>query len=203
MSEISYSDWLKAQFTRHKDKTKADLARELGLEPPAVSKILNGDRQVKAREYEIMRKFFGLPTHTRTSRAALNKDHTPQKNNLREHEEDTDRDQWLIPAEITPNSSTISKEALSICEVLDNLMSPFFVKGEYVVLDTSDNVPSPEGIFAVSDKFNTMIRDCAIVAKSTPIKVKITARQNEFQQQTLKLSEFEILGRVIGKVNFL
>lgn len=44
----------------HPKKTKAQLARLLGLEPPAVSKILAGTRQIKAQEYMKMREFFCL-----------------------------------------------------------------------------------------------------------------------------------------------
>lgn len=54
------SQWLQLQFRLNPDKTKADLARALGLEPPAISKILAGNRQIKAQEYVKMREFFGM-----------------------------------------------------------------------------------------------------------------------------------------------
>ena len=55
------SQWLKEQFDCNPDKSKAGLARALNLEPPAISKILNGTRQIKAQEYNLMRQYFGLP----------------------------------------------------------------------------------------------------------------------------------------------
>ena len=59
-SIVMDSQWLNRQFELYPTKTKARLADVLGLEPPAVSKILKGMRQIKAKEYALMRQYFGL-----------------------------------------------------------------------------------------------------------------------------------------------
>jgi len=55
------STWLKTQFKLNPEKNKAGLAKVLGLGAPAISKILAGERQIKAAEYMLMRRYFGLP----------------------------------------------------------------------------------------------------------------------------------------------
>ena len=51
--------WLKDQFART-GKVQADLARYLGLEPPMVSKMVNGTRKVQGTEVDRIRAFFGI-----------------------------------------------------------------------------------------------------------------------------------------------
>jgi phage repressor protein C with HTH and peptisase S24 domain len=50
--------WIEAALQRT-GKTQADLARHLKLAPPIVNKIVKGRREIKAREAEEIRAFFG------------------------------------------------------------------------------------------------------------------------------------------------
>jgi len=204
MSETNYADWLKAQFTIHKNKAKADLAKELGLEPPAISKILNGSRQIKAREYMIMRRFFGLPSdgvqslkHNTNAIKAL-----PPIKNIMHEPEGNDFD-WGPHAIITNQHQKPYARNLGSFIVTDQHMEPDFKRDESVLVDLSDKIPTPTGIFVVSDKFSYMVRRCEIVPHSNPPKVIITALEANFQSQTLKLKDFEIIGRVIAKLTWL
>lgn len=52
------SPWLKKLFSDHPEKSQAALARELGVDPSAVTRILKGERQIKAYEVPRITKFF-------------------------------------------------------------------------------------------------------------------------------------------------
>jgi len=202
------SQWLKAQFELHPKKTKTALAKELGLEPPAVSKIINGTRQIKATEYMIMRRFFGLPSDGGHALGQGDKQSyvveslNTDRQALRSPEHDAQAE-WIIPAHIMEKHTQSSSENLKNFRVEDNMMAPEFHKDEHVIVDVSDQTPSPPGSFIVSDGFGFMLRHCEFVPGSEPPQVKITAIKDTFQSQKLTLKDFQIIGRVIAKLQWL
>jgi len=199
--EIMDAQWLEKQLKAHPDKTKAALARAIGLEPPAISKILNGTRQIKAREYDKMRQFFGLPSdgkrsleqnsayvlETLSSTSALHDDGDEQKAD------------WAIPADILKTRTPASADQIKIFKVSDNLMEPAFKRDGHVLVDLSDQKPSPPGAFIVSDGFGYMVRNCQFIAQSDPPTIEVISTGQSNPQS----GAFEIIGRVIAKLEWV
>lgn len=199
--------WLKAQFEHNPDKSKADLARALNLEPPAISKILNGTRQIKAPEYQAMRRYFGLPVD---GEHAVSPDKSYRletlagtENSLREDDNALDEDSWTIPASVMNQRTQTPPENVKIFTVQETVMEPDYKRGEQVVVDLSETTPSPPGAFILHDGFGYMLRLCEFVPKSDPPDIKISAPGQGFQTQTLPQSDIEIIGRVIAKLQWL
>lgn len=194
--------WLKTQFRCNPEKSKAELAKALGLEASAISKILNNTRQIKAQEYLIMRRFFGMPLD---GEKAAKPRHTIST--LESHLHDSHKDgadgQWIIPSEILEQHTQAPSDKIRIFRVADNLMEPEFKRDEQVLVDLCDLTPSPPGAFIVSDGFGYMIRNCEFLLNSKGSKIKITALKSSFQPQILKKEDFKIIGRVIAKVQWL
>lgn len=197
--------WLKTQFDLNPEKNKADLAREIGLEPPAISKILGGKRQIKAHEYMGMRKFFGLPSDGMHAITDRNESFviSPLPAGKTLHEAETPQGQWMMPATMFQSRTSAPAEKIKIFKVQENAMAPEFSHGEHVVVDISDREPSPPGVFIISDGFGQLLRRCEFVAGSRPPKVRISAHEKTFQTQTLELKEFQIIGRVIARLQWL
>lgn len=197
--------WLNAQFTSNPQKSKAELARALGLEPSAVSKILKGTRQIKANEYNIMRKFFGLPTDGDQTAIDPEKSFVikplGRKDGLSEKQ--TDQGEWIMPASLVAQYTSAPPEKIKIFQVTESLMEPDFRKGEHVIVDMSDTKPNPPGVFIVSDGFGTLVRQCDYIPNSKPPKIRISATQKNFQPQILRPQDFNIIGRVIAKLQWL
>lgn len=199
------AQWLKAQFAHHPDKTKAGLAQALGLEASAVSKILSGSRQIKAPEYVIMRQFFGLPSDggssSKTSQAYV----LGSLGKQAQFEESTDpaQSQWVIPADIIKKHTDTPSEQIKSFQVSDNMMTPDFNKDEHVLVDLSDHNPSPPGTFIISDGFGFLLRHCEFVPHSDPPEITISATKKTFEPQKLSEGKFEIIGRVIAKLQWL
>jgi hypothetical protein len=200
------SQWLKTQLACNPDKSKADLAKAIGLQASGISKILAGGRQIKAHEYIAMRRFFGLPVDgeaaARASRSSSSYTILPLEEVFKENQ-DTVNLEWVIPANILNARTQAPPEKIKIFQVRENAMEPDFKQGEYVLVDLSDIKPSPPGVFLVSDGFGNMVRDCAFVAKTNPPAVRISAKKEGFLSQTLKLDDFVIIGRVIAKLMML
>ena len=207
------SQWLKTQFEAQPDKNKVDLARALGLEAPAISKILANKRQIKAHEYIIMRKFFGLPVDGQNTvqphknavvlESLKTKAINSNKSRLREKSDDMSQEDWIMPAHVIGQRTNAPPEKIKIFQVNESRMEPHFKKGEHVVVDLTDKNPSPPGAFIISDGFGYMIRHCEFVPKSKPPRIKISAATTGFQPQTLDSSDFEIIGRAIAKLQWL
>lgn len=200
------AQWLKNQLQQFPQKSKADLARALGLEPPAVSKILSGGRQIKAQEYVAMRRFFGLPVDG--EKAAKGGVHTyvlkPLEDEaLREGGEANEAGDWALPAALIAPHTGAAPEQIRIFTAQDHFMEPDFRKGEHVLVDLSDALPSPPGAFIVSDGFGHMVRLCAYAPMSNPPRIQVSARSASFAPQELAPEEFRIVGRVIAKLQWL
>lgn len=204
-----YSQWLKLQFDQHPKKTKKALADALGLDAPAVSKILKGTRQVKAHEYTIMRRFFGLPVDGETTVSNKNsyiiKPLVESSDGFKDNATNTgpNDNEWIIPSRIIERHTDAPPDKVKILEIKESLMEPDFRRGEYVVVDLSDQKPSPPGVFIVSDGFGYLLRQCEFIPNSAPPKIKISAKDRSFQPHILTHNDFNIIGRVIGKVEWI
>ena len=202
------SQWLKQQFDHNPDKSKAGLARVLQLEPPAISKILNGTRQIKAQEYNLMRQYFGLPIDgERASNLPENAYRLDtlagQEQGFKESGDTLRQDSWVIPADILSVRTQAPPEKIKTYSVQEAMMEPDYRHGEHVLIDTSDLSPSPPGTFIISDGFGVMLRNCEYVPHSSPPEIRISACNTSFQTQVLRECDFEILGRVIAKLQWL
>jgi hypothetical protein len=198
--------WLKTQFASNPEKTKAGLAAAIGVEPPAVSKILNGSRQIKAQEYILMREYFGLPSDghdgARRKVVSYSVNLTDGKDGHSLEDGATPPAEWTIPANISGPRAATPGGKNRIFQVRDSLMEPEFSKGEHVLVDTADRKPSPSGVFIVSDGFSNMLRYCEYLPKSSDA-VRISARMEGFQPQVLKAGDFLLIGRVVAKLQMI
>jgi hypothetical protein len=201
------NQWLKTQFSLHPDKSKAELARALGLEPPAVSKILAGTRQIKAHEYVAMRRFFGLPVDgDRAARGMRGADSYVLEPlaapGMTEGEGDKSGE-WVIPAQLFVHRTQAPPEQIRIFTVRDSAMAPDFSPGETVLVDLSDTRPSPPGLFVVSDGVGPIIRHCAVVPQSSPPDIRLSARNPLYESFTQPLGQAAMIGRVIARLQWL
>lgn len=182
------SQWLKTQFQKNPRKSKAGLARYLNLEPPAISKILSGSRQIKAREFLKMQEFFGIISTTATGDSFQDTEHLSSN--------------WSIP----PNFSDSKKPTrmdIKICEVQDDMMHPDLDKKDNVVVDLSNKICKPEGIFLLYDGHEYYIRQCRYVGDDSQDQIEISAKDKAFETQIIEADCVKIIGRVIGKLEWL
>lgn len=179
------AQWLNQQFDKFPDKSKSDLSELLGIQPSGISKMLAGTRQIKAKEYMLMRKFFEQPGHGQSlglkktgilSNAGMN---------------DFISQGWTQGA---PN------QTYNVIEVSDAGMLPDFLPGERVLIDIKSGPDEKSGIFALEENGKTILR---IIEKNSPLKLKISALSKDAPAKLLPYGKVRILGRVIAKLNWL
>lgn len=187
------AEWLKEQFERNPDKTKAGLAKAIGLEPPAISKILANTRQIKAQEYISMRTYFDLQ----------NGDFNHSMDYGLSDKESVQSPEWGMPSDLVQSSNDdgFSVQHTKVVKVQETTMQPDFYQDDYVAVDFSDADPSRSGVFLVSDGYGQMFRQCEVIQVDGCARIRITATAKGFLPQDLRDDEFKILGRVIGKVD--
>ena len=200
--------WLHRQFAAHPGKTRSALAAALGLGAPAVSKILAGTRQIKAAEYAVMRRFFGLPVDgeraAQGTRGTSGRGVTVNRLSRTLSESAiTSDDAWTLPASLLAGRTAAPAEQLRIFAVQETAMAPDFQPGEQVLVDLSNRNPSPGGVFVVSDGFGHVLRQIEYVPHSQPPSVRLSARQGSYTAHTLPLDKAVLIGRVIAKLQWL
>ena len=193
--------WLKTQFQLYPDKTRADLARALALDPPAISKILAGGRQIKAHEYIAMRHFFGLPVDGARAVAGAGFRLQTLAQGLSERDTPDDQDSWMMPARLLESKTQSPPEKIRIFTVRDNSMEPDFMVGSQVLVDLSDVMPSPPGVFVMSDGVGHVLRQCDVIPGETPLQINVGARSGVSFR--LSADKAGIIGRVIARLDWL
>ncbi|MCF8495657.1 MAG: hypothetical protein K9G62_03210, partial [Alphaproteobacteria bacterium] len=175
------SQWLNLQFKLNPSKTKAGLATALTLSPSAVSKILNGARQIKAQEYAQMRRFFGLPVDGERGADGAGSRYVlqplAQASQMEENSSDSrdSRAEWILPAGLMAQRTQAPPDQIRIFQVRESLMEPEFCRGQHVLVDLSDITPSPPGTSVVSDGFGHLVRQCEFLLTSESREIRISA----------------------------
>lgn len=205
--------WLQKKFKTHPTKSKAELARHLSLEPSAISKILAGGRQIKAAEYVRMQQFFGDDAVVGMQGHAYEQSDVNDKYVLGQLSsaglsEDTEsqvpsEDSWVMPASLLSPKTKAAPEDIKIFTVQETAMMPDFNKGENVLVDISDKKPSPAGVFVISDGMANVIRQCSYIPHSDPAVIKVSAIDTKYEDYEIMLSEAQLIGRVIAKLQWL
>lgn len=179
--------WLNDQFQKNPDRSKGDLSQLLGIQASGISKMLAGTRQIKAREYMLMRKFFDQSVSQQSS--FKNKSDIQSYADLAA--EDSARQDW------SPKSSATSYQ---IIEVSDASMLPDFLPGERVLIDSTSSLHAKSGIFAIEESGRVFIR---IAEVSSPSKIKLSSIAKDSASRIVSANRVKILGRVIAKLNWL
>ena len=197
--------WLKSQFALHPVLSKADLARALNLDPPAVSKMLAGTRQIKAQEYVAMRTFFGMPSdgHRAMGAGASAATQGYTLKAFAEPDGGRDIDAWSLPAMLMARKTRAAPEQVRVFDIGDNTMAPDFMPGEHVLVDLSDRQPSPPGVFLVFDGVGHSLRQGEIVPHAQPAQVRFSAVNRNYESRVADLEKAGIAGRVIAKLQWL
>jgi len=107
--------------------------------------------------------------------------------------------QWQLPGDLVRSVTTAPTQALKILTVFGDSMEPEFRPGQRVMVDTSDQMPSPPGVFVAWDGLATVIKRVEFVPHSDPPRIRFTSDNPRYQPYERTLDEAHIRGRVIGR----
>lgn len=113
--------------------------------------------------------------------------------------EELEAGHWQLPGDLVRSVTTAPTTALKILTVYGDSMEPEFRPGQRVMVDTSDQMPSPPGVFVAWDGLATVIKRVEFVPHSDPPKVRFSSDNPRYQPYERTLEEAHIRGRVIGR----
>lgn len=110
-------------------------------------------------------------------------------------------DYWRLPASVMSRFSALPHHIKAFPAQGDS-MAPTIMDGDVVFADTRHRVPSPPGVYVLSDQFGGVIVK-RLEVTSRPgeevVRVRISSDNPRHKDQELTLDEIQIIGRYVGR----
>jgi phage repressor protein C with HTH and peptisase S24 domain len=105
---------------------------------------------------------------------------------------------WSFPPSFVHEQLHSSPEWLLVVEVAGDSMAPTIASGERVIIDTGHTRPSPDGIYAIRDSFNSIVvRRLQVLRATRPTRAKVLFDNSNHPSEEAPLGEIEIVGKVV------
>ena len=224
MADLSYRlrKWLEERF-QASGHTQSALAKFLGIAPSAVSRILQGQRQITAIELLGMLDFLNI-SFTDVNVALGNaldiseeiirsqgsdmitKDAPLSSSKFWNTETvlpyDEEKSEFNLPHDILAGIK-YDKDYLRYVRVEDESMYPTLKVGDFIVVDLSIRLPHGPGIYLLEFANNSLAfrrLDEVSILDDTRLKVTVACDNPRFRTQELPLERITILGRAIVRI---
>ena len=104
---------------------------------------------------------------------------------------------WLFADPIVRHEFRARAEDLHVITIDGDSMEPLLSSGDRIVLDTSQRVPVPPGIFVIWDGMGVVAKRVEHVPQSDPPKVVIRSINPDYPTYERDAEEVNIIGRVV------
>ncbi len=105
---------------------------------------------------------------------------------------------WKFPARFIREELRASEDRIIIMETSGDSMAPTILSGDRVVIDTSHRVPSPDGIYAVRDRYgNIVVKRLQVLRRGEPPIIRIISDNKSHDPEDVGADEIAIVGRVL------
>jgi len=107
------------------------------------------------------------------------------------------KETWLLPDPIIRHEFRARAMDLHIVTIDGDPMEPLLSSGDRILIDTSQRVPVPPGIFVIWDGLGIVAKRIEHIPHSEPPKIVIKSVNPEYQTYERDGDEVNIIGRVI------
>jgi phage repressor protein C with HTH and peptisase S24 domain len=107
------------------------------------------------------------------------------------------KETWLFPDSVVRHEFRARANDLHIVTIDGDSMEPLLSSGDRILIDTSQRVPVPPGIFVIWDGMGIVAKRVEHVPQSEPPKIVIKSVNPEYQTYERDVEEVNIVGRVI------
>jgi phage repressor protein C with HTH and peptisase S24 domain len=104
---------------------------------------------------------------------------------------------WLFPEAMVRHEFRARPNELRMITVDGDSMEPLLSSGDRILLDTSQRVPVPPGIFVIWDGMGLVAKRVEHIPNSDPPKVVIKSVNPEYQAYERIAEEVNVVGRVV------
>jgi len=107
-------------------------------------------------------------------------------------------DRWQFPQGFIRQDLRAPQDRLLIVETQGDSMVPTISPGERVIVDTSHTMPSPDGIYAIRDRYGAIqVKRLQSMRRGDPPVIKIISDNVSHPAEDVGADEIAIVGRVI------
>ena len=107
------------------------------------------------------------------------------------------KETWLLPDPVIRHEFRARAEDLRMITIDGDSMEPVLSSGDRILLDTSQRVPVPPGIFVVWDGMGLVAKRVEHIPNSEPPKLVMKSVNPEYQTYERDAEEVNIVGRVV------
>jgi phage repressor protein C with HTH and peptisase S24 domain len=104
---------------------------------------------------------------------------------------------WLFPEAVVRHEFRAPPNELRMITVDGDSMEPLLSSGDRILIDTSQRVPVPPGIFVIWDGMGLVAKRVEHIPNSEPPKVVIKSVNPEYQAYERIAEEVNVVGRVV------
>lgn len=105
-------------------------------------------------------------------------------------------DTWIFPQAYMREVLHAPAGRLLVLEAQGDSMSPTISSGERVVIDTGHRLPSPDGVYAMRDRFDLIVIKRLQIRQDTP-KIRVISDNPAHPAEEVGLDEVTVVGRVV------
>jgi transcriptional regulator with XRE-family HTH domain len=105
---------------------------------------------------------------------------------------------WSFPPSFVREQLHSSVSQLLVLDTFGDSMAPTVMSGDRVIIDTGHKTPSPDGLYAVRDTFESIVvKRLQVMRAGSKTRVKIISDNPNHAAEEVPLSEIEIVGKVL------
>lgn len=109
--------------------------------------------------------------------------------------------EWMFPEAYLRHELRAKPGGIMVLEVVGDSMSPSLESGDRVLVDTSYQRPSPDGIYVLDEGDGPMVKRVQLIRRSEPPELRIISDNKNHEAYNLRLDDVRIIGRVSGRVS--
>jgi phage repressor protein C with HTH and peptisase S24 domain len=113
-------------------------------------------------------------------------------------------ERWQFPSTFIREELRAPVARLVVLETQGDSMTPTIQPGERVLVDTGHKLPTPDGIYALRDRFGAvvikrlqMLRNPPVLGGNPPV-LRVISDNPAHETESVGLDEVELVGRVVG-----
>lgn len=106
---------------------------------------------------------------------------------------------WMFPTEWLVTEYRVDPGGLRMITIAGDSMSPTLQPGDKAMVDLSQTVPSPPGIFACWDGLGLVAKRLEHIEGSSPPTVRLVSDNPRYAPYERTLGEMHIVGRIVGR----
>lgn len=107
------------------------------------------------------------------------------------------KETWLFPDAMVRHELRAQPEQLRMIMIDGNSMEPLLSSGDRILVDTSQRIPVPPGIFVIWDGMGLVAKRTEHVPHSDPPRIVVKSSNPEYATYERDAEEVHIVGRAV------